>query len=283
MAGVHLLAIPYPAQGHVIPLMELSQCLAERGCRVTFVNTEFDHRRVVNTLADDKLSGGRIRLVSIPDGMKPEDNRNDLGRLCQAILRVMPGKLRGIIEEINQKDEDNKITCMIADLNMAWALEVAKGMGIPGVAFWPAAAAILVCGISIPKMIGDGVISEDGTPLKDEMIELGPNMPVIRPEHLVWRCIGDFETQQIVIDYMLKNAKIIEDVEWQVCNTSIILEPGALANYPRLLPIGPLIAHHRHGKRALELKEKVVHGVRQGGDSYNNFNNLVDWLTSAQT
>lgn len=162
MAALHVLAIPYPAQGHVIPLMELSQCLADRGFRVTFVNTEFDHRRVVNTLADDKLSGGRIRLVSIPDGMEPGDDRNDLGRLCQEILRVMPGKLEELIDELNRKDEDDKITCVIADLNMAWALEVAKRMGIPGAAFWPAAAALLICGCSIPKMMNDGIIDDDG-------------------------------------------------------------------------------------------------------------------------
>ncbi|KAG4969688.1 hypothetical protein JHK85_036109 [Glycine max] len=43
-----VLALPYPAQGHVNPLMTLSQKLVEHGCKVFFVNTDFDHKRVIS-------------------------------------------------------------------------------------------------------------------------------------------------------------------------------------------------------------------------------------------
>nr|DAD37652.1 TPA_asm: hypothetical protein HUJ06_008293 [Nelumbo nucifera] len=36
----HALVIPAPVQGHVMPLMELSQSLAIRGVKVTFVTEE---------------------------------------------------------------------------------------------------------------------------------------------------------------------------------------------------------------------------------------------------
>ncbi|RVW82738.1 hypothetical protein CK203_046888 [Vitis vinifera] len=40
-----ILSLPYPTQGHAIPLVELSQHLVKHGLKVTFVNREFDHKQ----------------------------------------------------------------------------------------------------------------------------------------------------------------------------------------------------------------------------------------------
>jgi UDP:flavonoid glycosyltransferase YjiC (YdhE family) len=37
------MVVPFPAQGHVMPLMELAHRLVEHGIEVDFVNTEFNH------------------------------------------------------------------------------------------------------------------------------------------------------------------------------------------------------------------------------------------------
>lgn len=55
MSKPHIVAIPYPAQGHVIPLLEFSQCLVNHGFKVTFVNTEHNDKRVMNALADESM------------------------------------------------------------------------------------------------------------------------------------------------------------------------------------------------------------------------------------
>ena len=113
-ANPHILAIPYPAQGHVIPLMELSQCLAKQGFKITFVNTEYNHRRVMTAkLAEkDYLDDERISLVSIPDGLELWEDRKEIGKLTESISRVMPGKLEELIDRINTNaSEDEKITC----------------------------------------------------------------------------------------------------------------------------------------------------------------------------
>lgn len=161
MGKPHILAIPYPAQGHVIPLMELSQCLVRHGLKVTFVNTEYNHKRVMNALAEKNYFGDQISLVSLPDGMEPWGDRNELGKLTKAIFSVMPGKLEDLIDRINAS-EDEKITCIIADESMGWALEVAEKMKIRRVAFWPASAALLTLSFTIPKLIDDGIIDSNG-------------------------------------------------------------------------------------------------------------------------
>ncbi|KAF2313627.1 hypothetical protein GH714_012487 [Hevea brasiliensis] len=91
-------------------------------------------QRVMNALAEQDYFGDQISLVSIPDGMEHWEDRNELVKLTKAIFEVMPGKLEDLIDRINAS-EDEKITSIIADETMGWALEVAEKMKIRRVAF----------------------------------------------------------------------------------------------------------------------------------------------------
>ena len=161
MAMAHILVIPFPAQGHVNPLMLLSRKIVKHGFKITFVNTDFNHNRVVGAL--DSLMDSNISLVSIPDGLGPEDDRNELGKLCEAMLHTMPEKLEELINYINASNGDDKISCIVADAGgMGWAIEVGIKMGIKRAFFWPATAASLALQVSIPRLIDDGIIKSDG-------------------------------------------------------------------------------------------------------------------------
>ena len=164
MGSLHVLVMPFPAQGHVIPFMDLSQNLVKHGFKVTFVNTDFSQERIVKSFTGKDNVGDQIRLVSIPDGLEAWEDRNDMGKSCEGIVRVMPKKLEELMQEINGRD-DNKITCVIADGNMGWALEVAEKMGIKRAVFLPAAAAMMVLAYRMQKLIDDGIVDNDGKPL----------------------------------------------------------------------------------------------------------------------
>lgn len=161
MVKPHILALPFPAQGHVIPLMELSKRLVNHGFKVTFVNTDYNHKRVMNAMSETSLEDDQIRLVSIPDGLEPWEDRNDLGKVMEASQSVICEKLEELITRINELAGD-KITCVIADESFGWALEVAERMKIRRVAFWPAAAALLALAFSVPELINNGVIDNNG-------------------------------------------------------------------------------------------------------------------------
>ncbi|KAL8124671.1 hypothetical protein AgCh_012355 [Apium graveolens] len=159
MSNPHVLAIAYPAQGHVLPLMELVLCLSKHGVKITFVNTESIHKRVINAFSvEDHV--GVINFVSIPDGMEPWEDRSDLGRMTETMTQVMPGKLEELIEQKKGIDND-EITCIVADENMGWALEVAEKMGIKRAAFWPAAAATLGMLLRIQELIQSKILDSD--------------------------------------------------------------------------------------------------------------------------
>ncbi|KAM7520663.1 hypothetical protein LguiB_019625 [Lonicera macranthoides] len=248
MGKPHVLAIPYPAQGHVIPLLELVQRLVKQGFKVTFVNTDFNHKRVINALSKNDNIADLINLVSIPDGLEAWDDRNELGKLTKAILQVMPGKLEELIEKINGTEND-KVTCVIADESMGWALKVAEKMGIRRAAFWPAAAALLASIFSIPKLIDDNVIGKDGTIMQKQMIHLSPAMPAMNTADFVWACIGDLDTQKVIFDLIVQATEFVKVADWIICNSSNELEPAAYTLFPNIVPVGPLLASNRLAKQ----------------------------------
>ncbi|XP_060193531.1 UDP-glycosyltransferase 83A1-like [Lycium barbarum] len=242
----HIVAIPYPAQGHVLPLMELSLWLVKEGCKITFVNSEFNHKRVIKALSENDDVRNKISLVSIPDGLGPDEDRADLKKLTEAIAEVMPGKLEGIIKRINESDE-NGVSCVIVDENMGWALGVAEKLNIRRVAFWPAAAATLASLFSVSKLIDDGIIDSDGAILKKQGIKLSPNMPIMNPSDFVWACFPDPALTKIIMDLVADNNERVKSADWIICNSAKELEPGAFAMFPQMSPIGPLLATNRLG------------------------------------
>nr|KYP41626.1 hypothetical protein KK1_037010 [Cajanus cajan] len=110
--------------------MILSQKLVDHGCRVIFVNSDFNHKRMMSSMVEQQhsLDESLLKLVSIPDGLGPDDDeRNEPGKLLDAVFSTMPRTLEKLIEDIHMKG-DHKIGFIVADLAMVWAFEVASKM-----------------------------------------------------------------------------------------------------------------------------------------------------------
>ncbi|KAL5582180.1 hypothetical protein UlMin_014622 [Ulmus minor] len=238
----HLLVLPFPAQGHVKPLMTFSQKLAHNGFKITFVNTDFIHKRVLEAMGGDDQMGlkNNIDLVSIPDGLGPEEDRNEFGPLCDAMLETMPEKLEKLIRNINGEDDENKISCVVAEVNMGWVIEVVAKMGIKGAVVWPGSAAFFAFVFHKRKFIDDGIVGSDGFPTKKQMIKLTNDMPALETSELPW-LVGKHSTSKNLgfeyVDSYIQGCKL---ADWWLCNTTYNLESAALSLFPKLLPIGPL-------------------------------------------
>nr|KJB40917.1 hypothetical protein B456_007G082400 [Gossypium raimondii] len=145
MGKPHVVVIPYPAQGHVISVMELSQNLAKQGIKINFKVDE----------------NGLIHLLSVPDGLEDGEDRNQLGKLTESLYQVMPTQPKELIHKVNGLNDD-KISCVLVDIGMGLALDVAAELGIPTVGLWPAAVLQLAVLLKVPKLIDDGLIDENG-------------------------------------------------------------------------------------------------------------------------
>ena len=116
---------------------------------------------IMNEWKQEDNIGDRLRLVWIPDGLEFDEDRKNPDKFSEAIWGIMARKLEELIEETNGAD-DEKITCVVADQGMGSALEIAAKMGIHRASFCPMAATKMALLLSIPKLINDGIISNEG-------------------------------------------------------------------------------------------------------------------------
>ncbi|KHN41572.1 UDP-glycosyltransferase 83A1 [Glycine soja] len=220
--------------------MLLSKKLAEHGFKVTFVNTDFNHKRVLSATNEE---GSAVRLISIPDGLGPEDDRNNVVNLCsESLSSTMTSALEKVIKDIDALDSaSEKITGIVADVNMAWALELTDKLGIKGAVFCPASAAVLVLGENIPNLIQDGIINTEGFPIIKGKFQLSPEMPIMDTADIPWCSLGDPTMHKVIYNHASKIIRYSHLTDWWLGNTTSDLEPGAISLSPKILPIGPLI------------------------------------------
>nr|GFA37911.1 UDP-glycosyltransferase 83A1-like [Tanacetum cinerariifolium] len=230
MKSNHVLVVPYPAQGHVIPLMDAAQRFTRNGLKVTFVNTEDCHKRVINawSLKDD-LSD-MMQMVAIPEGMEPWEDRNDIGQLTETMFRVIPDKLEELINNINKTGS----------------------------------AAVMAVFMSVQKLLDDQVIDRNGVPVKDQMVQLSTNMPPMDPKQFLWACISDPVTNKTMFAIGLEGTVAAGAADCIICNLAVELEPETFTLFPKILPIGPLLANN----------EKI----KQAGHFWNEDSSCVTWL-----
>lgn len=50
----HIVVVPLPAQGHVTPAWQLAQQLSTLGFRITFVNTDYNHEKMMKSRSSAK-------------------------------------------------------------------------------------------------------------------------------------------------------------------------------------------------------------------------------------
>lgn len=235
-AGLHVMVLPLPAQGHVTPLMELSHRLDDHGFEVTFGCTE----PVINAMRQTTTHDDRkIHLVSIPDGLSDGDDRRDLGKVLDALSRCVPGYVEDLIGK-------TKVKWLVADTNMgALCFEVAKKLGVRVASFFPASAACLGTLFRVPKLIEDGFFDDKGFPKRRGEFELAPKMPPIYTSHMVWSVEGGPEVQHAAFQLVCRNNQASSLAEITVCNSFLEAEAMAFELFPNILPIGPLFADQR--------------------------------------
>ncbi|KAF5176275.1 Udp-glycosyltransferase 83a1, partial [Thalictrum thalictroides] len=180
----HVVVIPSPAQGHVMPLMRFSYCLVDRGFEITFVNIESIHAKLIDSLPPEKGKelDDHIHLVSIPD----EPNAS----FSNATFSKLPAELEKLLRNINESGKSGKIACVIADETAGWALDVARKMGMRHASFWPGSAGTKAIINHITELIEMDAIDNNGNPKKnDTIINLSSTMPAIKAAHFPWICM----------------------------------------------------------------------------------------------
>ncbi|RDX72185.1 UDP-glycosyltransferase 85A1, partial [Mucuna pruriens] len=154
----HILALPFPAEGHIKPMFNLAKLLSHKGHRITFVNTHHNHNRLLHftDLASFKTQFPDFHFAAITDGAPDDHPRNDFSVIISPTSRSKVAKefrelLSGFVE---------KPSCVVADGMMSTiALDVAQDLGIPLITFRTYSATATWVSIHVSKIIQEGVMN----------------------------------------------------------------------------------------------------------------------------
>uniref|UniRef100_A0A0C9QVF0 Glycosyltransferase n=1 Tax=Wollemia nobilis TaxID=56998 RepID=A0A0C9QVF0_9CONI len=242
----HALLIPLPLQGHISPTMQLARKLVSDGFHVTFINTDFNHQRIIQANGNKKFThDGRdkIRMISVPDGLPPEDRRNNVPNLLQALQNSLgPPVIRKLIQEINDSEEEEKITCIIADVWTCFGLyTVAQHFEIPLAAFHTSLVSTCAIRYFGSRLVSLGIVSQDGSPREDQKVKYLPSMPPLDSSELPWRYGGEY-----MFRLGMRTGEGIKPIKWVLFNTISELEAPVVDELSKevgVYPIGPLFPY----------------------------------------
>ncbi|XVF61595.1 hypothetical protein PTKIN_Ptkin08bG0142700 [Pterospermum kingtungense] len=122
----HAVCVPYPSQGHVSPMMQLAKLLHSRGFHITFVNTEFNHRRLIRSKGPDSVKGlPDFWFETIPDGLPPSDRdaTQDVPALCDSTRKNCLAPFFELVAKLNSSPQVPTVTCIVSHGVMSFAIK----------------------------------------------------------------------------------------------------------------------------------------------------------------
>ncbi|KAA8524124.1 hypothetical protein F0562_010445 [Nyssa sinensis] len=175
--------VPYPAQGHVTPMLQLASAFLNLGFEPVVITPDFIHSRIASQIDPNH----EISCMSIPDGLDQGTAPPDFFAIEMAMENNMPLHLERLVGKfLDHEDEDGGVACMVVDLLASWAINVANRCGVQVAGFWPAMLASYQLIAAIPDMLRSGIISETGDPQHQGPICYLPGQPVLCTEDLPW-------------------------------------------------------------------------------------------------
>jgi hypothetical protein len=155
----HAVFIPVPTQSHIKAMLKLAKILNHRGFHITFVNTEFNHKRFLKSLGPNSLDGlPDFRFEAIPDGLpeSDEDATQDVALLCDSIKTNFLAPFCALLMKLNNTNPP--VSCIVSDgLMSTFTITAAEEFGIPVALFYTIAACSFMGFTQYPALVEKGL------------------------------------------------------------------------------------------------------------------------------
>ncbi|XP_073292570.1 7-deoxyloganetin glucosyltransferase-like [Primulina huaijiensis] len=242
----HALCIPFPAQGHINPMLKFAILLHNKGFHITFVHTEYNYTRLLRSQGPAAVGGLLdFRFETIPDGLSPADGRADsrnLPSLCFSTRKNCLAPVSELIKKLNHREPP--VSCVIADSIMSFALDAAEEIGVPGVMLRTASACSFLCYKHVGHLVDKGFV-----PLKDEKEYL--DTPINWIPGMIPLRLKDFpsfvlttDPKDEMLNYVITETARSSKASAIIINTVFALEKNVLNALSSICPpiytIGPL-------------------------------------------
>lgn len=143
----HVVCVPFPLQGHINPMLKIAKLLHHRGFHVTFVNTEFNHKGILDARGPKALDGlPDFRFETLPVEHPPSNSHIsatlNLLALREACRKNLSTPLRELIARLNdaKRSTNPAVTCMVSDAMLTYTQALTEELGMPNVFAWHMAA-----------------------------------------------------------------------------------------------------------------------------------------------
>ncbi|XP_062186089.1 7-deoxyloganetin glucosyltransferase-like [Phragmites australis] len=287
----HAVCVPFPAQGHITPMLKLAKILHHRGFHVTFVNTEYNHRRLLRARGDGALDGlPGFSFTAIPDGLPPSDAdaTQDVPSLCRSTRDHCLPHFRTLLAELNASPDVPPVTCVVGDDVMSFTLDAAREIGVPCALFWTASACGYMGYRHYRTLMDKGIF-----PLKDaEQLTNGfLDTPVDWAPGLSKQMrLKDFpsfmrsmDPDEFMFHFALMVTERLGEADAVLFNTFDELEPAELDEIRTLIPAAASI--HTIGPLAFLTEEIVPPGGQLdalGSNLWKEDRSVFDWLNGRE-
>ena len=136
----HAVVIPSPFQGHIKAMLKFAKLLHCKGLHITFVNTEFNHKRILRSggpVALDNLPG--FHFETIPDGLPPSDidATQDIPSLCVALNKNFLAPFKDLLVRLRNTVSENNppVTSIVSDPFAPFSIQAGEDVGLPVVMY----------------------------------------------------------------------------------------------------------------------------------------------------
>ncbi|KAJ7526531.1 hypothetical protein O6H91_16G013100 [Diphasiastrum complanatum] len=271
----HVVLLPFPLLGHLLPTMGLAKKLASNGLVVSFMCAE---HRFENVQRAHAAQGGdpRIRLVSLPDKVPRGEIILDAG--LDSVIWTAEGtekvvdSFEKLIDSMMEDLEEDILSpgppvCIISETFLSWTQDIANKWGIERYVFDPSPAAFMSTVFHVPTLIAEGRL-----PLHFSQHKLDNEntngliaVPGLPPLHE-----SDFHTSlqdispKFMHDFFIRHCLRVTEASGILMNTFYELEPTAIDTLRSrssnkgivIQPVGPLLPSVVFGSDAPEIMKQ---------------------------
>ncbi|GFQ08009.1 UDP-glycosyltransferase 74e2 [Phtheirospermum japonicum] len=240
----HILAIPFPLQGHINPLAQLCNRLSSKGIRVTFVTTV-----TVSETLQTKTAGSTNNLINVetvPDFTIGETEGLDVYEIyIRSFRAAITSGLSDIIEKHSKSE--SPVKAIVYDSGIPWVLDIAHENGLKGAVL--STQSCTVCSVFYHMHKGTLEIS----PGEGSEVTL-PGMPVMDLDDLP-SYVYDRGSCPSLLRFLVEQFTTFEKADWRLFNTFDKLEDEILkwmGSKNPIRTIGPTIPSMYIDKRLPE-------------------------------
>ncbi|KAG8363905.1 hypothetical protein BUALT_Bualt19G0071100 [Buddleja alternifolia] len=248
----HAVCIPFPSQGHINAMVKLAKLLHHKGFHVTFVNTEYNHRRLIKSHGPSAVDGlPDFRFATIPDGLPLSDANatQDVPSLCESTTKTCLEPFCELLSKLNSSAvEVPPVSCIVSDGVMSFTVKAAERFGLPEVVFWPLSAGAVLGLTQYRHLMEKGYI-----PLQDvkqvtngyleTIIDWFPGTKDFRLRDFP-SFVRTTDSKDVMLNFAIQEIEAIPKAKALILNTFDALEQDVLdalcAMFSRIYTIGPL-------------------------------------------